>query len=208
MRPVLTLVFCLSLGLGTALGPGAIARAQAADVPPDEAAPGLLDRLDSAFGEYLVGPMASVLFYDLVFWDNDPPPGAPEDADTKAPFIVVWLVFGAVFFTFRFTFVNIRAFGHAIAVTRGAYDNPDDPGEVSHFQALSSALSATVGLGNIAGVAVAVGMGGPGAVFWMVVAGFFGMSSKFAECTLGQLYREVDPRGNVSGGPMRYLYKG
>ncbi|MEM9188639.1 MAG: alanine/glycine:cation symporter family protein [Myxococcota bacterium] len=124
------------------------------------------------------------------------------------PFIVLWLVLGAIFFTLRFAFINLRAFGHALAVTAGRYDKSDDPGEVSHFQALSSALSATVGLGNIAGVAVAVGVGGPGAVFWMIVAGFLGMSSKFAECTLGQVYREVDPTGKVSGGPMRYLEKG
>jgi AGCS family alanine or glycine:cation symporter len=131
-----------------------------------------------------------------------------EATDVKLPFIVLWLVLGALFFTFRYGFPNLRAFGHAIAVTRGVYDNPDDEGEVSHFQALSSALSATVGLGNIAGVAIAVGMGGPGAVFWMVVAAFFGMCSKFSECTLGQLYRTTDTKGNVSGGPMRYLSAG
>ncbi len=140
--------------------------------------------------------------------------GAPEAAcrdvaaGTKLPFIVLWLVAGAIFFTLRFRFVNLRAFKHAVMVTAGRYDDPNDPGEVSHFQALSSALSATVGLGNIAGVAVAVGMGGPGAVFWMVVAGFLGMSSKFTECTLGQMYRDVDARGHVLGGPMRYLSRG
>jgi len=131
-----------------------------------------------------------------------------EATDVKIPFIVLWLVLGALFFTFRYGFPNLRAFGHAIQVTRGVYDNPDDEGEVSHFQALSSALSATVGLGNIAGVAIAVGAGGPGAVFWMVVAAFFGMCSKFSECTLGQLYRQTDEKGNVSGGPMRYLSAG
>ncbi|MCB9795481.1 MAG: alanine:cation symporter family protein [Alphaproteobacteria bacterium] len=106
------------------------------------------------------------------------------------------------------SFINLRGFGHAIAVTRGDYDNPDDPGEVSHFQALSAALSATVGLGNIAGVAIAVSVGGPGAIFWMIVAGFLGMSSKFTECTLGQMYRVMDEHGRVSGGPMRYLRVG
>jgi AGCS family alanine or glycine:cation symporter len=126
----------------------------------------------------------------------------------ELPIIVLWLLAGHIFFTLRFTFINLRAFGHGLAVTLGRYDNPDDPGEVSHFQALSSALSATVGLGNIAGVAVAVGMGGPGAVLWMIVAGFLGMSTKFTECTLAQLYREVDAQGRVSGGPMRYLQKG
>ncbi|MCP4805019.1 MAG: alanine:cation symporter family protein [Proteobacteria bacterium] len=124
------------------------------------------------------------------------------------PIVVVWLVLGATFFTLRMNFINIRAFGHAIRVTRGDYDNPDDPGEISHFQALSSALSATVGLGNIAGVAVAVGMGGPGAIFWMVCAGFLGMSAKFTECTLGQMYRSIDAGGRVMGGPVGYLEKG
>lgn len=124
------------------------------------------------------------------------------------PLIVLWLIVGAIFFTLRMGFINIRAFGHAIDVLRGRYDDPNDEGEVSHFQALAAALSGTVGLGNIAGVAVAVSVGGPGAVFWMTVAGFFGMSSKFVECTLAQKYRIVKPDGTISGGPMRYLSKG
>ncbi|MHC5066381.1 MAG: alanine/glycine:cation symporter family protein, partial [Planctomycetota bacterium] len=105
-------------------------------------------------------------------------------------------------------FVNLRMFGHAIQVVRGRYDNPDDHGEVSHFQALSAALSATVGLGNIAGVAIAVSMGGPGATFWMICAGLLGMTLKFTECTLGQKYRKIDAQGRVSGGPMHYLRDG
>lgn len=133
----------------------------------------------------------------------------PNPAAVTFPIVVAWLVLGAVFFTLRMQFVSLWAFGHAVAVTRGAYDNPNDPGEISHFQALSSALSATVGLGNIAGVAIAVSLGGPGAVFWMIVAGFLGMSSKFVEVTLGQMYRVIDPvTGRVSGGPMRYLHTG
>lgn len=128
--------------------------------------------------------------------------------DVQLPFIVAWLVMGALFFTLRMGFINIRAFKHAIEVTAGKYDDEDETGEVTHFQALSSALSATVGLGNIAGVAVAVSVGGPGAIFWMIFAGFLGMTSKFAECTLGQMYRVVDENGNISGGPMRYLSKG
>jgi AGCS family alanine or glycine:cation symporter len=126
----------------------------------------------------------------------------------KIPFIVLWLVLGSIYFTLRMGFINVRAFTHALSVVRGDYDNPEDEGEISHFQALSSALSATVGLGNIAGVAVAVGTGGPGALFWMICAGFLGMSSKFVECTLGQMYRHVDEDGVVSGGPMRYLHTG
>ena len=125
------------------------------------------------------------------------------------PFVVIWLLLGALYLTLRMLFINIRGFFHAIALTMGKYDDPNDEGEVSHFQALSSALSATVGLGNIAGVAIAMGTGGPGATFWMVVIGLFGMSSKFTECTLGQMYRRVDPNtGRVSGGPMRYLKDG
>ena len=130
----------------------------------------------------------------------------PEDA--VMPLVVGWLVLGSVFFTLRMYFVNLWAFGHAIVVTTGRYDNPEDEGEISHFQALSSALSATVGLGNIAGVAIAVSVGGPGAIFWMVVAGFLGMTSKFTECTLGQMYRVTKPNGTVSGGPMYYLDQG
>ena len=162
----------------------------------------VLRSLDGGFGANVVGPIASVLFFDLWFWDNG------TEGEIKLPFIVVWLIAGATYFTFRFGFINLRAFRHAWVVTTGRYDDPDDPGEVTHFQALSSALSATVGLGNIAGVAVAVAMGGPGAVFWMVVAGFLGMSSKFTECTLGQMYREVGEDGHILGGPMRYLQVG
>jgi AGCS family alanine or glycine:cation symporter len=133
------------------------------------------------------------------------------DANRKGvsiPFVVVWLLFGAAFFTVKMGFINVRGFWHAIRLTKGDYDDPNDTGEVSHFQALSSALSATVGLGNIAGVAIAIGTGGPGATFWMIVIGFLGMSTKFTECTLGQMYRKVDPDGTVSGGPMRYLKDG
>jgi AGCS family alanine or glycine:cation symporter len=124
------------------------------------------------------------------------------------PIIALWLLLGAIYFTVRMGFINLRAFRHAIDVVRGVYDNPDDEGEVSHFQALASALSATVGLGNIAGVALAVAMGGPGAIFWMILAGFLGMSSKFVECTLAQIYRKKRPDGRVLGGPMSYLDEG
>ena len=137
---------------------------------------------------------------------DDTPLANPSDI--SVPLVVAWLVVGAVFFTLRMQFVNLRAFGHAIAVTAGRYDSPEEHGEISHFKALSSALSATVGLGNIAGVALAVAAGGPGAIPWMIIAGFLGMSSKFVECTLGQMYRIRDSKGQVSGGPMHYLYKG
>jgi AGCS family alanine or glycine:cation symporter len=124
------------------------------------------------------------------------------------PFVLIWLLAGAVFFTVYNKFVNVRAFGHALAVVRGKYDDPNHKGEVSHFQALTAALSGTVGVGNIAGVAVAVSLGGPGATFWMIIAGLLGMSSKFAECTLGTKYRRENPDGSVSGGPMYYLREG
>ena len=122
--------------------------------------------------------------------------------------IVVWLAMGAIFFTFYLRFINFRGFRHAIDLVRGRYSDPNNPGEVSHFQALTTALSGTVGLGNIAGVAVAISIGGPGATFWMICAGLMGMSLKFAECTLGVMYREEYPDGRVSGGPMFYLSKG
>lgn len=125
-----------------------------------------------------------------------------------APAVVLWLALGSVFFTIYMRGVNIWAFSHAVQVVRGKYDNPKETGEVTHFQALSSALSATVGLGNIAGVTIAMTMGGPGAFFWMLVCGVFGMTSKFVECTLGQKYREVKPDGTILGGPMQYLHVG
>ena len=142
------------------------------------------------------GALASVLFHDV--W-----PGTGE-----MPFIVAWLLVGAVFLTVRMGFVNLRMMGHAFGVIRGKYHTADDRGEVSPFQALTTALSATVGLGNIAGVAIAVSIGGPGATFWMIVAGFFGMTSKFTEVTLAQMYREVRPDGRIMGGAMEYLSKG
>jgi len=126
------------------------------------------------------------------------------------PFIVVWLVMGALFFTIRMGFINFRGVRHAIDLVRGKFSNPNkkEVGEVSHFQALTTALSATVGLGNIAGVAVAINLGGPGATFWMIIAGLIGMASKFTECTLGVKYRRVNERGEISGGPMYYLTEG
>ena len=127
---------------------------------------------------------------------------------TKIPIVVVWLIFGALFFTFRMKFINFRGFKHAISLVKGDYDDPNDKGEVSHFQALTTALSATVGLGNIAGVAIAISIGGPGATFWMIAAGLLGMSAKFVECTLGVKYRKLDENGEVSGGPMYYLRDG
>jgi alanine or glycine:cation symporter, AGCS family len=124
------------------------------------------------------------------------------------PFVLIWLILGAIIFTLYFKFVNVRKFKLAIDIVRGKFSNPKEAGEVSHFQALTAALSATVGLGNIAGVAIAISLGGPGATFWMILAGLIGMSSKFVECTLGVKYRHIDENGVVHGGPMYYLKQG
>lgn len=151
------------------------------------------EKVNEAFAS-VTGPFVSLIFA--------PFPG------TSFPWIVMWLVVAATVFTIYFGFVQFRYFGHAIGLVKGDYADPHDAGEVSHFQALATALSGTVGLGNIAGVAVAVGIGGPGATFWMILAGLLGMASKFTECTLGVKYRNEYPDGSVSGGPMYYISKG
>lgn len=124
------------------------------------------------------------------------------------PLIVVWLIAGAAFFTVFLRGINVRGFRHAIRIVRGLEDEEDDPGDVNHFQALTTAVSGTVGVGNIAHVAVAVSVGGAGAAFWIVVAGLLGMASKFAECTLGVKFRRENPDGTISGGPMYFLEYG
>ena len=160
----------------------------------------LSDKINSFF-EPIVEIMALVIFWD-------PIAALGFDLGSNVPIVVIWLIFGALFFTLKMNFINIRGFKHAIDLVKGKYDDPKDEGEVSHFQALATALSATVGLGNIAGVAVAIAVGGPGATFWMIVAGLLGMSSKFVECTLGVKYRVLNDEGEVSGGPMYYLQNG
>ena len=174
------------------------------------------DKADAKFGEW-TGWFVGAIFYPITI------------AGVGVPWVLFPLILGALFFTIYFMFPGIRLFGIAIKTVRGDYeeiegvgskvsnidgDNPDTiriegaEGEVTHFQALTAALSATVGLGNIAGVAVAIALGGAGATFWMILAGLIGMSSKFVECTLGVKYREVDENGKVYGGPMYYLSKG
>lgn len=156
-------------------------------------------------------PFSASGLHDPVAYDEMGKPLVDKEGrpiEHRVPFIVIWLIFGAITFTIVMRFVNITGFKHAIDLVRGRYDDPDDPGEVSHFQALTTALSATVGLGNIAGVAIAISVGGPGATFWMIVAGLLGMSSKFTECTLGVKYRKINDKGVVSGGPMYYLKYG
>lgn len=198
---------------------GAAEEAASEQKPVSKGPTGIEKEIDDFFGNWFVGPVYQALFFDVLT-----PLGLEDHTDaegnvilgpdqetpvrTSIPFIVLWLVAAAVFFTLRMGFINLRLFRHAIDLVRGKYDSPDDEGEVTSFQALSSALSATVGLGNIAGVALAIAFGGPGAMFWMMVAGFLGMTLKFTECTLGQKYRQVDEDGNISGGPMHYLKEG
>ncbi len=177
---------------------------------------GLDQKIDKVFGDY-TGWFVNGIFASI-------PMG-----EVSVPWVLFPLILGALYFTVMFKVPGVRLFGIAINTVRGKYehveemesdlnivegDEPDTiriegaDGEVNHFQALTAALSATVGLGNIAGVAVAVAIGGPGATFWMILAGLLGMSSKFVECTLGVKFREVDANGRVYGGPMYYLSKG
>ena len=179
-------------------------------------------QIDAWFGK-ITAPIVNTVFYEIPI------------GEANLPIVLIVLVLGALYFTIYFGFVNFRHFGTAINVVRGKYDdlelggsttiddqnvssvegdNPDTArieghhGEVSHFQALTAALSATVGLGNIAGVAIALSIGGAGATFWMILAGLIGMASKFTECTLGVKFREIAKDGTVYGGPMYYLSKG
>ena len=158
---------------------------------------GIDETIDTFFNDYL-GWFAGAIFTSV-----------PING-TKFPLIVGWLLAAAAIFTCYFGFIQIRRFKLATDIVRGKYDEPSKKGEgeISHFQALATALSGTVGLGNIAGVGAALAIGGPGATFWMILAGILGMSSKFAECTLGVKYRTILPSGAVSGGPMYYLSQG
>jgi AGCS family alanine or glycine:cation symporter len=155
-----------------------------------------IDQAISDFVGPIVNPIVSTVFYSVPVFG------------TQFPLIVGWLVIAALVFTFYFGFIQFRGFGHSVELVRGDYLDPDDAGEVTPFQALATALSGTVGLGNIAGVGVAVYLGGPGATFWMILAGLLGMAAKFTECILGVHYRNEYADGTVSGGPMYYLSKG
>jgi len=161
-----------------------------------EDAPGLATRIDDAL-KGVSDEAAGFVF------------GGPTIMEgVTLPIILVILGSTAVFLTVYFKFINLRGFGVALRTVRGKYTPKDAPGQITHFQALSAALSATVGLGNIAGVAVAVGIGGPGATFWMIIMGLCGMTTKFAECTLGVKYRRIQKDGSVRGGAMYYLQDG
>ena len=159
----------------------------------------------------------AVLFFDLAFGsvqidevNRDGAPVYDEDGNPKkrvvaVPFLVMLLILGGIFFTFWYRWITVRGLKHSIDVIRGKFDRPEDTGEISHFRALTSALSATVGLGNIAGVAIAIQLGGPGAVFWMIFAAVFGAGEKFCTCVLSQMYRKVNSDGSISGGAMYYV---
>lgn len=181
----LLLAFCFLLFTGTAFAQDSGAEEKGVDEIINEAVTPAADFI------------SSIVFYSFEVQDG-----------MEVPYILIWLLVGATFFTLYLKFINIKGFGKAIQIVKGKFSSPDDPGEVTHFQALTAALSGTVGLGNIAGVAIAVSLGGPGATFWMILAGFLGMSSKFTECTLAVKYRDVHADGTVSGGPMHYLRKG
>ncbi|MFI9201199.1 alanine/glycine:cation symporter family protein [Streptomyces sp. NPDC053048] len=155
-----------------------------------------VDEAVSGFFEPIAKALGDVVFYSV-------PVGGAD-----LPLIVAWLVAAGLIFSTWFGLVQIRKFRLAVNVVRGKYDEKGSAGEVNHFQALTAAVSGTVGLGNIAGVAVAVSIGGPGATFWMILCGLLGMATKFVEVTLGVKYREVHADGSVSGGPMHYLPKG
>lgn len=163
---------------------------------------------DNSFSDQVNDFFAPLLKYldAFLFWD--PFEALGFELGVKIPFIIIWLIFGALFFTVYFKFINLRGLKHAWDLVAGKYDKDGHDGEISHFQAISTACASTVGLGNIAGVAVAIAMGGPGATFWLIVAGFLGMTTKFTECTLGVKYRKINEDGSVSGGPMYYLKDG
>ena len=152
-----------------------------------------IDKTINDFVQPLTNVVSDFIFYRVSFFG------------VEVPLIVLWLIGAAAFFTVYLGFINIRGFSHAFKVVRGDYTNDNHSGEVSHFQALATAVSGTVGIGNIGGVAIVITIGGPGAVFWLLVAGFLGMSTKFAECVLAVKYRKVNDDGSISGGPMYYL---
>lgn len=164
-----------------------------------------VDEKINDFFEPATEAVNTIVFYNIYTSDEKNEDGKPV---LGIPFILLWLGGSALFLTLFFKFINFRSFGLALRTVRGKYSQSSDPGEITHFQALASAVSATVGLGNIAGVAIAINMGGPGAALWIVLLGFLGMTTKFAECTLGVKYRRIGNDGKVLGGPMVYLSRG
>ncbi len=197
MKRILTITILIVL-FGTMFSPYPVLSQESAPAAAEK------ETIDQAINR-VVSPWTQRVF-DIIFFKI--PFIKIGEEKKQIPFILVWLAGAGVFFTFYFKFLNFRSWWLGLKTVRGKYSSDDDPGEISHFRALTTALSATVGLGNIAGVAIAIATGGPGATFWMILLGFLGMTTKFAECTLGVKYREINDRGEVSGGPMRYLTKG
>jgi AGCS family alanine or glycine:cation symporter len=168
----------------------------------------LVDLMDNIL---FIDPFSKLGIYDQQIYDKNGKPVHDEKGNpVKAPLklIVLWLIAGGVFFTVYLKFIGIRGLKHAVDIIRGKYSSSNSKGDVTSLQSVTTALSATVGMGNIAGVALAIGIGGPGATFWMIIAGLLGMSLKFAECTLGIKYRKFNKDGSTSGGPMYYLHYG
>lgn len=176
------------MGWGRALLPGVALALLSAGVGAES-----FDQQVEALVRPLSNGLASIVFYKIPLF------GQPF------PLIVLWLAVAAIFFTLYLGFINLRGFGLAVRHVRGHYHDPAANGEISHFQAVATAVSGTVGIGNIGGVAVAIVIGGPGAAFWLIIAGFLSMSTKLVECTLGVKYRRINADGSVSGGPMYYL---
>jgi alanine or glycine:cation symporter, AGCS family len=201
--PWLALVLCLINGFGTLhaqdveLAPAAETSTVAGSVTDEPAAvqETIDQKIDTIFAKS-TGWFVSAIFSSI------------RIAGYDVLWIVLWLALAGVVFTLAFRFINIRAFPLAIRTVKGKYSNQSDPGEITHFQALATAVSGTVGLGNIAGVAIGISMAGPGVAFWLFLSGFLGMATKFAECTLGMKYREIDKEGRIQGGGMQYLRKG
>ena len=203
-RRLLLLGFVLLLGNGivlaqdtetNSLSPVAeivLAEEATPKVEKSESVDGLIDK---GFG-YATGWFVKAIFSSI------------RIADYDVLWVILWLAAAGIVFTAVFKAVNIRAFPLALRTVRGKYSGPDDPGNISHFQALATAVSGTVGLGNIAGVAIGISIAGPGVAFWLFLSGFLGMATKFAECTLGVKYRSIDGGGHVQGGPMYYLKRG
>ncbi len=160
----------------------------------------LIENLDYYVGE-IATFLESTIFYAVKF-----EMGTETVTEHSVPLLIIWLAMASILFTLYFKFINFRFFKHGIDIVRGKYDDPSQKGEITSFQALTASLSGTVGLGNIAGVAIAISIGGPGAAFWMIIMGLLGMSSKFLEVTLGVKYRqESEVTGEIFGGPMFYI---